>query len=99
MNDPKLKEKYKKTKEGLSNEMRKIRILKLIKMKEIATSIKLKKMKEKEMNHQYNTTRKIDFSQYKKLKMINKRAEKKPEIKKDEKIFEPNLKDFLYDSK
>ena len=99
MRDPKLKEKYKKTKEDLSYEMRKIRILKLIKLKEIATNIKLKKMKEKEMNHQYNTSRKIDFSQYKKIKVINKKAIKKPEIKKDEKIFEPNLKDFLYDSK
>lgn len=99
MSDPKLKEQYKKTKEGLANEMRKIRILKLIKMQEIATKIKLQKMKEKEMHHQYNKTRKVDFSLYKKIKIKNKKADNKTEIKKEEKKNETNLRDFLYDSK
>ena len=99
MRDPKLKEKYKKTKEGLSYEMRKARLLKIIKMKEIATNLKLKKMKEKGMNQQYYTTRKIDFSHYKKIKMKNHKDGNNTEIKKDEIQFEPNLIDFLYDSK
>ena len=99
MKDPKLKEKYKKTKEGLAYEMRKARLLKLIKMKEIATNLKLKKMKEKGMNQQYYTTKKIDFSHYKKIKMKNHKAGNNTEIKKEEIQFEPNLIDFLYDSK
>ena len=99
MKDPKLKEKYKKTKEGLSYEMRKARLLKIIKMKEIAKNLKLKKMKEKGMNQQYYTTRKIDFSHYKKIKMKNHKDGNNTEIKKDEIQFEPNLIDFLYDSK
>ena len=99
LNNPKLKEKYKKTKDGLSLELKRIRILKLKKMKELTTNIKLKKIKDKGISHQYYPTRKIDFSLYKKLKKMNLKHENKTEIKKEDKKFEPNLEDFLYDNK
>lgn len=99
LNDPKLNKKYKKTQAGLSLELKKIRIMKLMKMKELTTNIKLKKIKDKGINRQYYTTRKVDFSLYKKLKKINQKHENKTEIKKEDKKFEPNLEDFLYDNK
>ena len=101
LNDPKLKVKYKAAQADFFKENRKLKILKLIKLKELKGQEKLKTMKEKGIKRQYFTTRKVDYNLYKKFKLmkLNKIKEKESNKKIEEKYNEPNLEDFLYDIK
>ena len=100
LNNPKLKAKYKAVQADIFKESRKLKILKLIKLKELKGQKKLKTMTEKGIKRQYFTNRKIDYSYYKKFKLMKLNKMKEKEINKqiDEK-YEPNLEDFLYDIK
>jgi len=100
LNNPKLKGKYNAVQADIFKESRKLKILKLIKLKELKGQKKLKTMTEKGIKRQYFTSRKIDYSYYKKFKLMKLNKMKEKEINKqiDEK-YEPNLEDFLYDIK
>ena len=99
LNDPKLSKKYKELQASFANDSKRMKILKLMKFEEVKRSIKLKTMEEKR-KRQYFSSKKIDQSLYKKLKMIklNKIEEKKASKQKEEKN-ELNIKEFLYDLK
>ena len=99
LNDPKLSKKYKELQASFANDSKRMKILKLMKFEEVKRSIKLKTMEEKR-KRQYFSSKKIDQSLYKKLKMIklNKIEEKKASKQKEGKN-ELNIKEFLYDLK
>ena len=62
--------------------------------------MKLNIMNNKGIKRQYFSSRKIDYSLYKKLMIIKNKNSKEKEINKQkEEKYEPNLEDFLYDIK
>ena len=100
LNDPKLKEKYKLVQADITKENKRIKLLKLIKITELKKKMKLNAMNNKGIKRQYFSSRKIDYSLYKKLMIIKNKNSKEKEINKQkEEKYEPNLEDFLYDIK
>ena len=84
---------------NLYKEIKKRNLLKLIKLKQLKAEINLKALKKKNFNREYFTTKKVDFSLYKKIKILkDKKTEKEKEkIEKEIRNKEPRLEDFLYD--
>ena len=99
LNDPKLKIIYKKEENNLYKEIKKRKLLKLIKLKQIKDDINLKTLQKKDFRREFYTTKKVDFSLYKKDKIFKdrKNEKKKEEIEKEIRNKEPVLEDFLYD--
>ena len=99
LKDPKLSEKYKEIQASFANETKRIKLIKLMKLEEAKRSVKIKTMEEKR-KRQFFTSRKIDQSLFKKLKLVklNKIVHKEIGKQKEEK-YEPNIEEFLYDLK
>ena len=95
----KLSEKYKEIQASFANETKRIKLIKLMKLEEAKRSVKIKTMEEKR-KRQFFTSRKIDQSLFKKLKLVklNKIVHKEIGKQKEEK-YEPNIEEFLYDLK
>ena len=99
LNDPKLKIIYKKEQNNLYKEIKKRKLLKLIKLKQIKEDTNLKTLQKKDFRREFYTTKKVDFSLYKKDKIFkDRKSEKmKEEFEKEKRRREPILEDFLYD--
>ena len=99
LNDPKLKIIYKKEQNNLYKEIKKRKLLKLIKLKQIKEDTNLKTLQKKDFRREFYTTKKVDFSLYKKDKIFkDRKSEKmKEEFEKEKRRKEPILEDFLYD--
>ena len=98
LNDPKLKEKYKSIEVEIVKENKKVKLLKLIKLQELKIKTNNKEMKDLGIQRKYLTSRKVDYSLYKKIKKFRsyKSNDKETAKQKDEKAG-PKLEDFLYD--